>query len=466
MSNRIFLPLGVLLLTGCTLAPNYERPVAPVPTSFPAGPSYAADYAALPSADYRTLFADERLQKLIAQALENNRDLRIAAANIARARAQFKVQRAALLPQVDAGADIIRREGGTTGDGTSAAADLSITSYEIDLFGRIRSLTDAARNSYLASEADAQAIRLALIGDIADVWLTHAAVGELLEIGTATATAAQDSVRLTQARLSGGVAPRTDLRQAQTILATAQSDVARATTALAQDRNLIELLVGAPIDPALLPASLNDAAPRIGEPSVALSSEVLLRRPDIMAAEYDLRAANAQIGAARAALFPRITLGGLIGLVGPSLEALFGDRGTQSAQGSAGATYPIFTAGAGRANVAATQAQRDALLATYEKAIQTGYRETADALARRGTIADQIAADRLRVEASEDTLMLANARYRGGVDSFLQALDAQRTNYAARRNLVATELEAARNRVTLYRALGGETAGADAGSTR
>ena len=199
---------------------------------------------------------------------------------------------------------------------------------------------------------------------------------------------------------------------------------------------------------------------------MALSSEVLLRRPDIMAAEYDLRAANAQIGAARAALFPRITLGGLIGLVGPSLEALFGDRGTQSAQGSAGATYPIFTAGAGRANVAATQAQRDALLATYEKAIQTGYRETADALARRGTIADQIAADRLRVEASEDTLMLANARYRGGVDSFLQALDAQRTNYAARRNLVATELEAARNRVTLYRALGGETAGADAGSTR
>jgi multidrug efflux system outer membrane protein len=458
MRRRFALATLMLPLAGCSLAPAYERGVAPVPASLPSGESYKADFAALPSANQADLFRDEGLQKLIALALENNRDLRVAAANIARARAQFRIQRAELFPQIDAGGDITRRSSGGTPATTIATADLSITNYEIDIFGRIRSLTDAARNSYRASEADAQAIRLALVGDIVEAWLTHAADKSLLDLAAATATTAQKTVDLTQARLSGGIAPRTDLRQAQTILATAQSDVARYTTAIAQDRNLIEFLVGVPIDPTLLPAAIETAGARIGEPSIAMSSEVLLRRPDIMAAEYDLRAANAQIGAARAALFPRITLGGLIGLVGPSLEGLFGNAGTSSAQGTAAATYPIFQAGAGRANVAASEAQRDALLATYEKAIQTAYRETADALARRGTIADQLVADRLRVTAAEDAHMLSEARYRGGVDSFLQALDAQRSAYSAQRTLVATELEAATNRVTLYRVLGGEAA--------
>jgi len=189
-----------------------------------------------------------------------------------------------------------------------------------------------------------------------------------------------------------------------------------------------------------------------------MSSQVLLRRPDIMSAEYALRAANAEIGAARAALFPRITLGALFGLVGTSIESLFGSAGNEASQGSAAITYPIFQAGAARAGVDVSKAQRDALLAAYEKAIQTGYREVADALARRGTINDQLGADRLRVQASEDSYRLSDARYRGGVDSFLQSLDAQRTYYAAQQNLVATELEAANNRVALYRALGGEEA--------
>jgi multidrug efflux system outer membrane protein len=185
---------------------------------------------------------------------------------------------------------------------------------------------------------------------------------------------------------------------------------------------------------------------------------VLLRRPDVMAAEHELRAAHAEVAAARAALFPRVTLGALIGLVGPSLDGLFGDPGTRVRQGAAAVNYPIFRAGAGRAGVAASQAQREALLAAYERAIQSAYRETADVLARRATIADQLAADRLRVEAAEDAQRLSEARYRGGIDSFLQALDAQRSAYAARRTLIATQLEAARTRVRLYRTLGGEAA--------
>jgi multidrug efflux system outer membrane protein len=457
--TRRSLPLLLLAaLAGCTMAPRNERGAAPVPTAWPSGEAYAADYAGLPTASYQDLFRDPGLQTLITQGLANNRDLRQAVADIERARAQFRVQRAALLPQVDAGTTVAR--GNPTGGETrtNVSADVSATAYELDLFGRIRSLTEAARNSYLASEAGARAVRLTLIGDIAQAWLTYAADNSLLALSRQTAETARKTVALTQARLSGGVAPRTDLRQAQTILATAEGDVARYTTAIAQDRNLIELLVGAPIDPALLPASIEAAEPRIAAPALATSSEILLRRPDVMAAEYDLRAANAQIGAARAALFPRVTLGALIGLVGNSVESLFGNAGTGVSQLSGSATYSIFQFGAARAQVASTEAQRDVLLAAYEGAIQAAYREVADALARQDTIADQIGADRLRAEASADAYMLAEARYRGGVDSFLQALDAQRTAYSAERSLVASLLEAAQNRVVLYRTLGGEAA--------
>jgi len=459
------LPLAAaLLLGGCTLAPAYERGAAPVPAGWPAGDAYAppADLAGVASASYRDLFRDQRLQALVALALDNNRDLRQVAANIERARAQARIQRAQLFPQIDAGADVTRRAAEGTPATTSSSADLSITAYELDVFGRLRSLSEAARNDYLASQANAQAIRLALIGDIANAWLAYAADSSLRALGSATVETARKSVELTQARLAGGIAPRTDLRQAQTILATAQSDLARAITAQAQDRNLLELLVGAPVDAALLPEGIEQAGPTIAEPPASLASDVLLRRPDIMAAEYALRAANAEIGAARAALFPRITLGALFGLVGTSLDGLFGNAGSEVRQGTAAISWPIFSGGAARAGVDASKAQRDALLAAYEKAIQTGYREVADALARRGTIDDQLGADRLRVTAGEDAYRLADARYRGGVDSFLQALDAQRSFYAAQRNLVASELDAATNRVTLYRALGGEDAMAPA----
>lgn len=447
-----------VLLAGCSLGPRYERAAAPVPQAWPTDAGIQRDEEALPRADYRTLFQDERLVRLVALALENNRDLRRAAANVARARAQYGIQRAALFPQVDAGIDLVQRASGSAPATSSAAADVSVNAYEIDLFGRLRSLRDAAGSDHSAARADAQALRLALIGDLAEAWLQHAADRSLLDLARATVASAQRSVDLTQARLTGGIAPRTDLRQAQTILATARADVARYTAALAQVRNLVELLAGAPVEPALLPDAIENAAARIGEPAIAMSSAVLLRRPDVMAAEHELRAAHAEVAAARAALFPRVTLGALIGLVGPSLDGLFGDPGTRVRQGAAAVNYPIFRAGAGRAGVAASQAQREALLAAYERAIQSAYRETADVLARRATIADQLAADRLRVEAAEDAQRLSEARYRGGIDSFLQALDAQRSAYAARRMLIATQLEAARTRVRLYRTLGGEAA--------
>jgi multidrug efflux system outer membrane protein len=262
-------------------------------------------------------------------------------------------------------------------------------------------------------------------------------------------------VRLTRARLEGGIAPRTDLRQAEQILEIAQADVAEQRTALAQDANLLQLLVGAAVDPSLLPRSIEEAAPQIGELPTGLDSRILLRRPDVLEAEFQLRAANAEIGAARAALFPTISLTGLLGLASTALTGLF-SGGAFSWSAGANIDYPIFRAGAGRAGVQLSEAQRNAALATYERAIQTGFREVADALARRGTIAEQLRATQAQTAAAADTYTLVEARYRGGIESFLTSLDAQRSLYAAQRTLVGTRLTQATNLVDVYRAVGGD----------
>src|SRR6185295_2478362 len=264
-----------------------------------------------------------------------------------------------------------------------------------------------------------------------------------------TAANAEKSVRLTRARLEGGIAPRTDLRQAEEVLTNAQADLARQRTALAQDVNLLQLLVGAPIDPTLLPASIDQAAPTVADLPAGLDSYILLRRPDVVQAEYELRAANAQIGAARAALFPRISLTAIAGLASSALTGLF-SGGAFSWSAGANADYPIFRAGAGRAGVRQSEAQRDAALATYERAIQIAFREVADALARQGTIGEQMRAETASVAAAADNYRLAYARYQGGIDTFLDTLVAQRSLYAARRALVATRLTRLTNLVTLY----------------
>jgi len=438
------------------MQPVYVRPDSAVPASWPTGDAYLRQSeAALPAVTYRDIFRDPRLQALIEQALVNNRDLAVAAANIAAAREQVRIQRAQQLPQVDAGVGAM---GADSGSDTSARyqAGLSIPGFEVDLFGRLRSLTDVQRSRYLATEAAARATRLALVSDIAGAWLTYAADSSLLSIAQGTVTSAQKSVKLTRARLEGGIAPRTDLRQAEQVLENAKADAADQRAALAQDVNLLRLLVGAEVDPKLLPASIDQAAPTVAELPAGLDSQILLRRPDVVEAEYQLRAANAQIGAARAALFPRISLTGLLGFASSALTGLF-SGGSFAWSAGADATYTIFQAGAGRANVRLTEAQKAAAVATYQRAIQQAFREVADALARRGTIGEQLRARQAQREAAADTYLLTEARYRNGIDSFLASLDAQRSYYAAQRTLVLSRLEAATNLVDLYRSLGGDS---------
>jgi multidrug efflux system outer membrane protein len=464
--KRALLLLAASALAGCSMEPKYVQPAAPVPPSWPVGDAYLANSeAALPAVTYRDIFRDTRLQALIARALTENRDLRLAAANIKAAREQYRIQRADRLPEVTAGvgATVLggNRSSTTSGSGnsgtrTSFTADAGITGFELDLFGRVASLTRAEQNRYFATEAGARATYLTLVGDIADAWLRYAADASLLKIAQDTAANSENSVRLTRARLEGGIAPRTDLRQAEQVLEGARADLAEQRTALAQDINALQLLVGAPVDPALLPASLNEAAPTIAELPAGVDSSVLLRRPDVVQAEYQLRAANAEIGAARAALFPRISLTGLLGLASNALTGLFSGGGfTWSAGGDA--NYSIFNAGAGRANVRLSEAQRESAVATYERAIQSAFREVADALARRGTITDQVRATQAQEIAAADTFRLTEARYRGGIDTFLSSLDAQRSLYSARRTLVNTRLVQASNLVTLYRTLGGDS---------
>lgn len=467
--------IAAALLSSCSMAPKYVQPDLPVPPSWPVGDAYLAQSeAALPVLSYREVFVDARLAQVIDQALANNRNLRVAAANIAAARAQYRIQRASQLPQIIAGAGGTRFDNGTANQnrnqdvdigndpsasrsnaGSRYTADVSATAFEIDLFGRLRSLSDAALNRYFGTEAAARATRLTLIGDIADAWLTYAADRSLLTLAEDTAANARERVKLTRMRLDGGIAPRTDLRQAEQILATAEADIALQTTAVAQDLNALQLLVGAPVGQALLPQSIVDAGDAVSILPAGLDSTILLRRPDVMQAEYELRAANAEIGAARAALFPRISLTGLAGLASNALSTLFTGAAFNYSAG-ANVRYALFAGGAAQAGVAQTQAQRDAAIAGYEGAIQAAFRDVADALARRGTITEELRATRAFVDAAQDSYQLTDLRYRGGLDSFLTSLDAQRSLYTAQRNLLATQLVEASNRVTLYRALGGE----------
>jgi len=460
--------LAGAMLASCTLEPRYVRPTPAVPQTWPVGAAYPpASAAPLPSVSYRDVFRDRHLQAIIARALADNQDLAIAMANVTIARSQYRVQRAQLLPRIEATAGAGETHGKATTLQPSGAvsnrrettrsydADIGFSAFEIDLFGRLRSLSHAAQEQYFASEAGVHAARLTLVAEVADAYLTLATDRSLLAVAMETVTSAQRSVDLTQARLSGGVAARTDLRQAQTVLEQARSDVANLTTIVAQDRNALELLVGAKVSDADLPGSIEGVDGLLGEVPAGLDSRVLLRRPDVAQAEYRLRAANAEIGAARANFFPTISLTALAGAASPQLGALFNGRNFNwTVSGSAAQT--IFAGGANVANLSLAKGQRDLALAQYQQAIQTAFREVADALARRGTINDQMAAQNALVAAANDEYVLAEARYKEGIDPFLNSLEAQRTLYAARRSLAATRLIKADNLVTLYRTLGGD----------
>lgn len=468
MRNLIAIVLSGAALAGCTLEPAYVRPTPAVPQAWPIGEAYPpASAQTLPSVSYRDVFKDPHLQAVIGQAIANNLDLQIAMANVTIARAQYRVQRAQLLPKLAAtgGDDETRGKVEVIEpNGTIAApretvrtynVDIGFSAFEVDLFGRLRSLSHAAQQQYLASEAGVHAARLTLVAEVAEAYLTLAADRSLLGIAASTVSSAQKSVDLTRARLAGGVAPRTDLRQAETVLETAKSDTANLTTIVAQDRNALEMLVGARVVDADLPASIESVDGLLAEVPAGLDSRILLRRPDVVEAEDKLRAANAQIGAARANFFPTIDLTALAGATSPALNALFnGQNFNWSVGGSA--TQTIFAAGANIANLSLAKGQRVLTLAQYQQAIQTAFRQVADALARRGTINDQMNAQNALVEAATDEFNLETARYQQGVDPYLNTLEAERTLYAARQSQASTRLVRADNLVTLYQALGGD----------
>ncbi|MEJ7935167.1 efflux transporter outer membrane subunit [Sphingobium sp. AN558] len=455
-------------LAACDMAPKYVRPMPPVPSSSPQGPSYleSGGGAAIVSADtaWRDFFVDVRLARVIDTALANNRDLRLAVANVERARAQYRVQRADQLPTVAANGGATFQKSpfaafGGAGAGGSGRTDiysasLGVSAWEIDLFGRVRNLTKAAEEQYFASVDNRNAAQTALIAEVATTWLTMAADQERLRIARDLEGAFSKTLELTRARFTRGIASELEVRQAQTSHDQARSDIAQATTLVAQDQNALNLLAGTTVGAADLPGAMPDSDVTIANLPSDLSSDLLLRRPDIAAAEHDLRAANANIGAARAAFFPTISLTAALGTLSQGLSNLFASgSGTWSVAPSA--SVSIFDFGRNKGNLRFARASYDAMLATYEKSVQTGFREVADALARRGTMTDQLEAQTSLRASARIAYTLAHARFRAGIDPFLTTLDAQRTLYSAEQSLLATRLTRAANMVELYRAMGG-----------
>jgi multidrug efflux system outer membrane protein len=455
------------LLAGCAgLAPHYQRPASPVPASWPSGPSYApAEAAQQTGADlaWREVFTDQRLQAVIDRAVSNNRDLRIAVLNVQASRAQFTTQRAALFPTINGSAGLSREHVPADAFGLPGTEPVdtriyslsgAISNYEVDLFGRVHSLTKAAFEQYLASSDARRSAQITLVAETATAWLTLAADRDRLAVAEDTLKAQNASLALTQGRFKAGVASEIDLRQAETTVDTARSAVANYTTQCAQDLNALEVLVGASVPEELLPASLEGPAPVIETLPAGVKSDVLLRRPDVLQAEHQLKAMNADIGAARAAFFPQLTLTASGGAESTGLSSLFTPTSTTWTF-IPSLTQPIFDWGANRGRLRYAKAQRDIAVATYEKTVQTAFRETADALARRGTIGEDLAANMANVEASNASLRLTVARYQKGVDPYLNTLVAEQNLYTAQQNLVTARLALYANVVSLYEALGG-----------
>lgn len=457
-------PSLATLLAACTMIPAYHRPEPPVPAGWPSGPAYQASQStpnAPAAADlkWREFFTDERLRTLIATALENNRDLRVAALNVERARALYRIQRAELVPAVNATGKALKERVPADISGIGRAptveqysVNLGITSWEMDFFGRIRSLEQNALEQYLATEQARRGAQILLVSTVAQAYLALAADREALKLVVSTLETQEASYKLIRRRQEVGIASELELRQAQSQVDIAQGDVARYTQLAAQDENALNLLVGSPLPPALLPAELGSVSPP-KEISPGLSSELLLRRPDVLAAEHGLKATNANIGAARAAFFPRIALTTAIGTASADLSGLFkGGSGTWSFGPQI--VMPIFDARTWSA-YDVTKVEREISVAQYEKAIQAAFKEVADALAVQGTVNRRIAAQQSLVNAVAETYRLSNARYTKGIDSYLGVLDAQRSLYASQQGLIALHLAGVANQVTLYRVLGG-----------
>ncbi len=446
--------LAALLLGGCgTLIPSYQRPAAPVAATYP---NEAPD-TRLPAAadiDWQDFFNDARLRRLIDVALVNNRDLRVAVLNIEQARAIYRINRANQLPTLGAGATATRQPNGVGGVANVYSVGVAVPSYELDFFGRMRSLSAAALAQFLATEEARKTVQISLVAGVANSYLSLLADDETLRVTRQTLATREESYKLTRLKFDNGVASELDARQAESLLEGGRVTLAAALRQRALDQNALVLLLGQP-----LPADLPPPLP-LGEQQLAtdlpagLPSDLLQRRPDVLAAEQQLIAANANIGAARAAFFPQITLTGNAGTASTALSGLFGS-GTFAITGTAQLLQPIFDAGRNRANLDAATASRDIAVAQYEKSIQSAFREVADALAGRETLSDQVRAQLAQVNALEVTFRLADLRYRNGAASYLDVLDAQRSLFAAQQAAVQVRAAQVQNGVALYRVLGG-----------
>jgi len=470
VANRVALTLALaasLFASGCSvLEPKLPEAEAAIPAQWPLPPTTAMaatpgavaaqSYAPADAMDigWRDFFIDPNLTELIARALDNNRDLRVAVLNVERARAQYRIQRADRVPSVGVNGTMTRTGGDNRSPSNEFTASVGVVDFELDLFGRVRNLSQSALQQYFAQEEARRSVQLSLVAEIANAYLTLITDQELQRVAREALVNRQNALTLTEKRHELGAVSALDLSQAQTSIESARTDLSRYAGRVAQDINALTLLVGAPIDPALLPTRFDLQVSGLRSLPAGLPSQVLLRRPDVLQAEHLLRSANANIGAARAAFFPSIRLTGGIGHASDELSNLF-NSGTQFWSFAPEINLPIFQGGRLRGNLSAATADRDIALAQYEKSIQVGFREVADALALTRTLAEEKASQEALVVAAARAEALSRARYEAGSDSYLVLLDAQRTLYAAQQSLVATQLAEQTNRVILYKVLGG-----------
>jgi len=467
--------LAAALVSGCTLAPKYTRPDSPVKGAWKAGEPVPAETPA-PDAEkqnapaaasiaYKEFFTDAKLRNVVEMALENNRDLRVSALNLERAQAIYRIQRSALAPHLSANgsqsAQKLPDSLSPTGDAyVSRRYDLNVgvSAYELDFFGRVRSLKAKALEQYLATEQAQTSARLTIVSETAGAWLALAADRERLNLAKETLRTQEETFEMISKRASVGAASELDRRQAETRVEAARLDVVSYTTRVVQDENALDLIVGATVPEDMKPSNLELVEAQNGpvaNVSAGLDSQVLLTRPDVLYAEGQLRAAYANIGAARAAFFPRITLTGTFGTASSELGELF--KGGPAWSFIPQITLPIFDGGSNRANLDAAKIDRDIALANYEKAIQTAFREVSDTLAQKARIDEQLKAQKALLDATAETYRLSDLRYQGGIDSYLSVLDAQRSLYSAEQARIDLRLLKLANQVALYKALAGGT---------
>ncbi len=448
-----------LLLGGCvSLSPEYVRPSAPIATTFQE--ENITTQGSVLTLSWKAFIRDERLTKVIEKALEQSRDLRKAVANIEAARANYRIQRSGEFPSIEASATGSKARSvgsnGTTSITQSSSATVGLSSYELDFFGKNSQLSAKEWETFQGVAEAERLVRITLIADTATAWFTLASDLSLLTLSKQTLESANQSLAIVQKRVDLGVDSDVSLFDVKTTVQQARANVANYTTLVAQDKAALELLVGASLDASLLPSGLDEQSSHwLMDVPVGLSSDILLQRPDVLEAEHNLKAANANIGVARAAYFPSISLTTKGGLGSNALSGLF-TGGTSTIWSFVPTiSLPIFDAGERDATLAYAKANRDALLATYELSIQTAFKEVSSALARRATIVEQLDAQKALVEADAKSYALYDARYQKGIDSYINVLTSQRALYSAEQSRIAVSLEALNNRVTLYRVLGG-----------